>query len=85
LVFEAAATELGLAEARAEVTAEAAAADTEETDPEAADDTDEAEGEAEPAAAEAEEAEGDWVGWTEDDPLSPVLSLLLELEGEGLV
>jgi hypothetical protein len=79
LVLEAAATELGLAEARAEVTAEAAAADTEDTDPEAADDTD---------AAAALEDEGDWVGWTEDDPSSPALLLLeseLELEGEGLV
>jgi len=53
LVLEAAATELGLAEARAEVTAEAAAADTEDTDPEAADDTDEAE----EAAAALEEGD----------------------------
>jgi hypothetical protein len=81
LVLEAAATELGLAEARAEVTAEAAAADTEDTDPEAADDTDEAE-----EAAAALEDEGDWVGWTEDDPSLPLLlESELELEGEGLV
>ena len=60
-MLEAAATELALGEDRAEVTTEAAAADTEDADPEAAADTDEAEGEAEEAAAALEE-EVDWAG-----------------------